>query len=125
MREHMHYASRRRDDGLARVRRLSLWITGGAAAASLGLGAAFAHELPGHASAATNVATRGGATAAGSHRIAGGPSRPGTGNPGAGDAGTAKSGGHHHQHALAKPAQAPQQPASAPAPPQVVSSGGS
>ncbi len=70
MREHMHYASKRRDERLARIRKLSLWITGGAAAASLGLGTAFAHELPGHTSAATSTAGTG-ATAGGSQQPAG------------------------------------------------------
>ncbi len=41
-------AAARRDERLARVRKLSLWITGGAAVATLGLGTAFAHALPGH-----------------------------------------------------------------------------
>jgi len=41
-------AARRRDERLARTRRVSLWVAGGAAAASLGLGTAFAHDLPGH-----------------------------------------------------------------------------
>ncbi|MGO8960437.1 MAG: hypothetical protein ACLQFR_24150 [Streptosporangiaceae bacterium] len=134
MPEHMRYASRRRDDRLARVRKLSLWITGGAAAASLGLGTAFAHELPGHASAATSSTARSGATVSGSQRIVGGPSQPGTGHPGSahggtsragtGTAATGKSGSRRHPPALAKPAQAPQ-PASNPAAPPVVSSGGS
>jgi hypothetical protein len=43
-----HGAAASRDSMLSRVRKLSLWITGGAAAASLGLGASFAHALPGH-----------------------------------------------------------------------------
>ncbi len=119
MREHMHHASRRRDDGLARVRKLSLWITGCAAAASLGLGITFAHELPGHASPATNSTSRGGAAAGSS------PQTRGTAKSGAPRTSPRESGSRHHQHALAKPAQPPQQPASTPAPPPVVSSGGS
>jgi|SRR5271165_3210406 len=119
MREHMHYASMRRDDRLARIRKLSLWIAGGAAAASVGLGTAFAHELPGHASTTASSTTSGGATVRGSHRTGGSV------QPGSRTSGSAKAGSRHHQHALAKPAQAPQQPASAPAPPPVVSSGGS
>jgi hypothetical protein len=42
------HAARRRDQRLARTRRVSLWVAGGAAAGSLGLGTAFAHDLPGH-----------------------------------------------------------------------------
>jgi hypothetical protein len=42
------HAAHRRDQRLARTRRVSLWVAGGAAAASLGLGTAFAHDLPGH-----------------------------------------------------------------------------
>jgi len=42
------HAADRRDQRLARTRRVSLWVAGGAAAASLGLGTAFAHNLPGH-----------------------------------------------------------------------------
>lgn len=60
MREHVNNASRRRDERLARVRKLSLWITGGAAAASLGMGTAFAHAIPGH-----TVSSRGSSTATG------------------------------------------------------------
>jgi hypothetical protein len=118
MREHMHHASMRRDQGLARIRKISLWITGGAAVTSVGLGTAFAHALPGHTSTATSSTTRGGAIAGSSPRTAGGTARSGASS--AGSAGT-----RHNQHALAKPAQPPQQPASNPAPPPVVSSGGS
>ncbi len=122
MRERVHDASVRRDEGLARIRKISLWITGGAAFASLGLGTAFAHALPGHARSATS--TSGGATVSGSPRTGAGAAQSGA--PAQSGARTSgKTGGRHHQHALAKPAQAPQQPASNPAPPPVVSSGGS
>src|SRR5215471_5107785 len=57
MRQHAHIASRRRDERLAMVRKLTLWITGGAAAASLGLGTAFASAVPGHATPATGSTT--------------------------------------------------------------------
>jgi hypothetical protein len=111
----------RRDEGLARIRKISLWITGGAAFASLGLGTAFAHALPGHASAATST---GGATVSGSPRTGAGAAQ--SGGPAQSGARTSgKTGSRRHQHAPAKPAQAPQQPASNPAPPPVVSSGGS
>src|SRR5258708_35226406 len=42
------HAARRRDQRLAQARRLTLWVAGGAAAPSLGLGTAFAHALPRH-----------------------------------------------------------------------------
>ena len=115
MREHVVRASRRRDERLARVRKLTRWITGGAAAASLGMGTAFAHELPGH-SASTPTSSRSMST---------GAAQAGTNASGSGAAGTsAGSGsrrGHHHRHRLAPPAQ---RPVSTPAAP-VVSSGGS
>lgn len=113
MRDHALRASRRRDERLARIRRLTLWITGGAAAASLGMGSAFAHALPGHAASAS---TSSGSTSTGAAR---------TGTKATGSTGTAAAsssqGGHHHRHRLAPPAQ---QPVSTPAP-AVVSSGGS
>jgi hypothetical protein len=56
-------AARRRDQRLVRTRRATLWVAGGAAAASLGLGTAFAHALPGHQ--ATAAGTRSGAATAG------------------------------------------------------------
>jgi hypothetical protein len=115
MREHLHVASARRDDRLARIRKLTLWISGGAAAASLGLGTAFAHALPGH-SASSQTTSSGAAAGTGSPGGAGSPS----GSPAGGSASGAKHARHHH-HKLAKPQQ---QPVQTPAPP-VVSSGGS
>ncbi len=55
MREHVHVASLRRDNRLALIRKITLWITGAAAAASLGLGTAFAHAVPGHAASTTST----------------------------------------------------------------------
>jgi hypothetical protein len=109
MREHVRSAVSRRDARLARIRRLTLWITGGAAATSLGLGAAFAHSLPGHASAGT------GSPAPAAHSAP--PAGPGSA---AGQAGHQ----HHRRDALAAPRHAP---APAPAPPAQapVTSGGS
>lgn len=57
MRQHVHIASRRRDERLAMVRKLTLWITGGAAAASLGIGTAFASSVPGHAAGTTSTSS--------------------------------------------------------------------
>ena len=119
MREHVHSASRRRDERLARVRKLSLWITGGAAAASLGLGTAFAHALPGHSASSQAGTSAGGLSAAGG-APAGGSSNGATAS-GARSGSTRRSSGHHHRHKLAQPTQ---QPVNTPAPP-VVSSGGS
>lgn len=127
MRETMHSAAARRDDRLARVRRLSLWITGGAAAASLGLGTAFAHAMPGDAasgspasSAASSTSAAGGPTSAG--KPASTPS-PGTGS----SAGRPASVSPSHK-AAPRSSQTLAPPASTPAPTQqqpVVQSGGS
>jgi hypothetical protein len=116
MRDHVLRASRRRDERLARIRKLTLWITGGAAAASLGMGSAFAHALPGHAASAS-TSSRSTSTGAGH---AGTKASSSNGNAGT-SASSGTQRGHHHRHRLAPPAQ---QPVSTPAPP-VVSSGGS
>jgi hypothetical protein len=108
MREHVRSAITRRDDRLARIRRLTLWITGGAAAASLGLGAAFAHTLPGH-----------GGGAAGSPPGAHAPAAPRTLQHGGRKH---LMDGHRPQGSLAAPRQAP---GPAPARPAPVTSGGS
>jgi len=97
----------RRDEHLARTRRLSTWIAGGATAASLGLAAALGFALPGHAvTAGTKSASQSGA---------GSGQGSGSGHSGRGT----RSG--QHRRALAPPTQPP---ASSSAPP-VVSSGGS
>lgn len=85
----------RRDDHLARTRKLSIWIAGGATAASLGLATALGYALPGHAVTTGSASQTSGASGQGS---------TGQGNGG-----------------ITPPAQAP---APAYAPP-VVSSGGS
>ena len=127
MQEHVYRASRRRDERLGRVRKLSLWITGGAAAASLGMGTVFAHAIPGH------TMTTGGSTPA---TGTSGPA-PATSSSTGGTSGTttqqgsSRSAGRHHRHRLAPPASAPATPKATPkpapaAPPApVVSSGGS
>jgi hypothetical protein len=113
-----HAAAARRDSKLLRIRKLSLWITGGAAAVSLGLGTAFAHALPGHshsAAPAGNTRTPPGST---------GPRQPGAGQqPATGHRPRAGT-GHRHLHRLAPPQQQPA-PAPAPAQTQPVVSGGS
>jgi len=108
MRDHLHFASARRDDRLARVRKLTLWIGGAAAAASLGLGTAFAQALPGHSPGSPTTRT----------------TRTAVGSGSAGTTGAAGGSKHrHHRHALLAPAQQPAQ--APPAAPPVVSSGGS
>ena len=128
MREHVNSASRRRDERLGRIRKLSLWITGGAAAASLGMGTAFAHAIPGHSTTtpgrAPATGTTGGSASGGSTTDNGST----TGNTSTTtQQGTAPSTTGHHRHRLAPPASAPSaapaQPAAPAAP--VVSSGGS
>jgi hypothetical protein len=106
MRQHVHIASRRRDDRLAMVRKLTLWITGGAAAASLGLGTAFATAVPGHAGT-TGTSGASSSTA---------PQHSGarTTSPAAKPAGSQSS-------QLSQPQQQPSQTSAAP----VVTSGGS
>ena len=89
------HAARRRDDRLARARRLTLWVAGGAATASLGLGTAFAHALPGHRAPAAGAQPGG--------------TRPATTQP---------------TSAPASPLQQPAQPpATTSAPPQTTSGG--
>ncbi|MHB1595214.1 MAG: hypothetical protein ACYCO9_22185 [Streptosporangiaceae bacterium] len=91
----------RRDDQLARTRRLSLWVAGGATAGTVVLTVALGSALPGHTitkgAPATGTGTGGTAS-----------SRP---------SGDDSSGGGQ----VAPPTQAPSQPTA----PPVVSSGGS
>lgn len=98
-----HGAAARRDSKLLRVRKLSLRITGGATAASIALGTAFAYALPGHSYSSAPPASSAGPR---SHAT---PAHAG--------------GGHPRRGRLAPPHQ---QPAPAPAQTQpVVTSGGS
>jgi hypothetical protein len=132
MRHPDHGAAARRDSKLHRIRKLTLWITGGAAAASLGLGTAFAHALPGHSHTTASGAP--GRVAAGQHQSSVGTVSPG--GRGATGSGATRHGGSSYrqngraghvqsQHGrLTPPRQQPQQ--AAPAPAQApVSSGGS
>jgi hypothetical protein len=111
----VHVAAAHRDGKLHRVRRLTLAITGWAAAATLGLGAVFAHALPGHARS-TGPATNSGSTAT----VGGTASSTRTNARSA----SAKNSTHHKSKPLAAPTQAPAPAAPTPAAP-VVSSGGS
>jgi hypothetical protein len=72
------HAARRRDDRLALARRLTLWVASGAAAASLALGTAFAHALPGHRASTTAAQPAGAPQGAPSRRARSrrAPSRP-------------------------------------------------
>ncbi len=97
----------RRDEHLARTRRLSIWIAGGASAASFGLAAALGFALPGHSVSSgttTHVSTGSGHSAA-----------HGTGS------GKRSGSARHHHRRLAPPAQPPGNTGAPPA----VSSGGS
>jgi hypothetical protein len=99
------HAARRRDQRLAQARRLTLCVAGGAAAASLALGAAFAHALPGHRASAT-AAQPAGAPPQGTRPTG---AQPTTSRP---------------TSAPASPLQQPQQPpATTAAPPQTTSGG--
>ena len=99
----------RRDEHLARTRRLTLWAAGGATAASFGLAAALGFALPGHTSSAS--AQPAGQTG----------TRPGSAGGSGQHSGTGTSHRTHHHRRLAPPQQPP---ANTGAPP-VVSSGGS
>jgi len=110
----------RRDDQLARTRRLSIWIAGGAAAASVGLAAALGSALPGHSVTSAGQSSSGTTgTTAGS-----GTGGTGTGQGSGQGSGSASGPGRtpraHHRR-ISAPRHAPA-PASAP---PVVSSGGS
>jgi hypothetical protein len=107
MRQHVHIASRRRDERLAMVRKLTLWITGGAAVASLGLGTAFASATAGPAAGTTGTTST--STPASSAKPAAGSTRP-----------AAKPAGGQ-QSQLSQPQQRPAQTTA----PPVVTSGGS
>jgi hypothetical protein len=103
---------RHRNRMLARTRRLTAWVTGGAIAAAVGLGVGFAHALPGHAAPSTGAQTA--LRSAGSQQVQQ-PARH-----------TQHSVAQHSHHAhrvrhLAAPSSKPK---STPAPP-VVSTGGS
>jgi hypothetical protein len=115
-----HAALAERNRLLSRTRTISLGIAGGAALATLGLGTAFAHAIPGHHH---------------TQAVQGQPAQPGGGLPGTGRAaGSASSSGPartarrghraRRHHAIAPPAQPPAPAPSSPAPPPV-SSGGS
>lgn len=103
-------AAARRDRKLIRIRRLSLWAAGGAVAASLGLGTAFAHALPGHGYVTERPATTGGKVA----------SQPGPSQHPAPAGRPPAAGGRRHHDRLAPPPRTP-----APAAGPVVTSGGS
>ncbi|HEX9519435.1 MAG TPA: hypothetical protein VF940_25060 [Streptosporangiaceae bacterium] len=96
----------RRDEHLARTRRLSIWIAGGATAASVGLAAALGFALPGHAASSGATRSSGGGSGQNSGRATG-------------SGGSSGSAGQHRK--LAPPRQAPGNSAA----PPVVSSGGS
>lgn len=133
-------AAARRDSKLLRIRKLTLWITGGAAAVSLGLGTAFAHALPGHSYTTGSTSTSGSTASSGQaepRQKAGVQRTPAENVPAQQPATRSRVGGPSRQQAgrrttahpqhqkLATPAQAP---APAPAPTTAapaVSSGGS
>ena len=101
----------RRDEHLARTRRLSVWIAGGATAASFGLAAALGFALPGHTVTA-GTQSAGQPSGSGQGSGSGGASGQGTGQ---------RTRTAHHHRRLAPPSQAPVNTGA----PPVVSSGGS
>ena len=92
----------RRDEQLARTRRLTTWIAGGATAASFGLAGALGFALPGHtATSGTGRRSHAGRTAGrGGSQGSGSASRPGTGSHG-------HAGPAHRHHQLAPPRKPP------------------
>ena len=116
------HAVRRRDERLSRIRRVSLWVAGGAAATALGLGTAFAHALPGHAAVATGARPTGARQA----QPGAGQAQPGAGQaqPRAGPAAPGSAAApvrRHNRHQSIAPPQ--QLPVTTQAPPQTVSGG--
>jgi hypothetical protein len=124
-------AARRRDQRLVRTRRATLWVAGCAAAASLGLGTAFAHVLPGHQASAAG--SRSGAATAGTQSQGSQPqgSQPQGSQPAGGPPAGAKPQGVPPGRAKAhgsKPRSSPLSqptaaPSTTPASPQAVSGG--
>jgi hypothetical protein len=119
-------ASRRRDENLARTRRLSVAIATVATAASIGLTVALGTALPGHTASTAGQPSPGTTAGAGT----GGAGTTGTGGTSAGGAGAGGAGHHRgpragrsHKRGLAPPAQAPTPAPSTTKP--AVSSGGS
>ncbi len=106
-------AIRRRDQVLARTRRASRWITAVAIAASVGIGGAVAHALPGRHPAAQAATARGPARRSGEQRAGQGTGRPRHHHSAAGH----HHRGHHHLRPPARP------PSPSPSPPSVVSGG--
>jgi hypothetical protein len=109
----------RRDDLLARTRRLTLLVAGGASAATIALATVLGLSIPGKAA---TTGTR--APASPSSKAPATPGRPATGRPGTNHGhGTRHSTRHRH---LARPTQAPSTPvpSKSKAPP-TTSSGGS
>lgn len=121
MRDRTTNAAALRDQRLAQIRKLSMWITGSAAAASLGLGTAFAHALPGHnaGTAPRHAAQAHSAAVSGPAGSAGTTGGTGTTRPAASGGHSSRGGGQK----LAAPAHRPAPAPSSAAP--VVSSGGS
>jgi hypothetical protein len=115
-------AGRRRDQRLVRTRRATLWVAGGAAAASLGLGTAFAHALPGHQ--ATAAGSRSGAATAGTQpQVSPAQGTQPQGTPAQGTQprpGTRANRSKPQSPALSQPTTPP---STAPASPQAVSGG--
>jgi hypothetical protein len=129
-------AAQRRDQRLARTRRVSLAVAGGAAVASLGLGTAFAHDLPGHHAPAAGAQPGAptGARPQSTQPAAAQPTTTSPPPPGTGGAGPAQTQAPARKPAASSPAPSvapthlsqPQQPPAttpAPAPAQTVSGG--
>jgi hypothetical protein len=119
MRWSQESAASRRDAQLARTRKLTVQVAGGAAVASVALAGVLGTALPGHTASTAGKAVPSSGTPAGSGTATGTTAGGGTGT--GADPSHAHRTRHHGRHHLAPPAH---QPAPATAPP-VVSSGGS
>jgi len=123
-----HAALAERNRLLSQTRTITLGIAGGAAVASLGLGVAFAHAIPGHSyhSSAAQGQPAGGQAAAPPSASSSAPARSSGAAHSSGAARGSRSGhGARRHHAIAPPTHAPA-PAPAPstsAPPPVTSGG--
>jgi hypothetical protein len=121
MRPAMRTAISQRDERLARTRRLSLWVAGGACAASVGLAGLLGTARPGHTLAP-------GRHAAGGAAGTGAEGSRDSGNAGGSGAGEGQGAGQHHgagsqrrARGLTPPSRSPSGSGGAP----VTSSGGS
>jgi hypothetical protein len=123
-----HAALAERTRRLGQTRTITLGIAGGAALASLGLGTAFAHALPGHSYHASYHPAAAQGQPGGGQSGQSGPAPSASSSSPAHRAGPGRRPRHghrsRHHHAIAPPTHAPAPaPSSSSAPPPVTSGG--